>query len=165
MICLNFNIILPNQYPMKLNESLEDIKNWQEFENLVRHYFEDIYIMSSNGVKTVIVQSSGEGADGGKDLLVIFKSNDSLVEYERKWVVQCKFYERSVSPSDLADTNIPGLIHQYGAEGYLLVCKKNVTSGTVRMFENWRKNCKFGYQYKIWTGSMLTRLIAKLNEE
>ncbi len=149
---------------MKLNQSLDDLKNWQEFEDLVKHYFEDIHIMSANGAKSVIVQSSGEGADGGRDLLVIFKSNDSVIEYERKWVIQCKFYERSVSPSDLADTNIPGLIHQYGAEGYLLICKKNVTSGTVRMFENWRKNCKFGYKYQIWTGSSFSKKVMQLNQ-
>jgi len=149
---------------MKLNQLLDDIKNWQEFEDLVKHYFEDIHIMSKNGVDSVTVQSSGEGADAGRDLFVIFRSDDSVIEYERKWVIQCKFYARSVSPSDLSDTNIPGLIHQYGAEGYLLICKNNVTSGTVRMSENWRKNCKFGYRYQFWTGSTLSKKIKELNE-
>lgn len=131
--------------------SLDRIKDAKEFEDLVAAYFRGLD--ASYNIRNVRVQPSGTGGDGGRDILVTFRISDLLVEVERKWVVQCKFYKKAVGISHLATVNIPTLIHQYRAVGYLLVVKKDVAISTTNMFEELNKNCKFGYEYQIWTGS------------
>ncbi len=78
--------------------------------------------------------------------------------------MQCKFYKKSVSKSNLSDINIPSLIHEHKADGYLLVCRRDVTSVVSTMFENLRENCRFKYSYEIWTGDELkNRLLPEPN--
>lgn len=136
---------------MKLDFS--EIKNWKEFEDLAAAYFRDMPKVIENDVTEVFVEPTGEGGDGGRDILITFRAFDSVVTYERKWVVQCKFYDKAVSKSTLSTVNIPSLIHEYGADGYLLICKNTVRAPVTVMFENLRKNCRFGYNYLIWEGS------------
>jgi hypothetical protein len=79
--------------------------------------------------------------------------HDNIIRFKRKWVVQCKFHTANISPSKIADVNIPTLIHSYKASGYLLICRQHPTSALTNLFENLTKDCKFGYGYEIWTGS------------
>ena len=144
--------------------SFDEIANWQVFEDLVAAYFKYIQEDSSNNITEVRVEPSGEGTDGGRDILVTFRVSDSIDIFERKWVIQCKFYTNSLSKRDLATVNIPSLIHEYGADGYLLVCKNGVTSNVSNMFENFRRKCRLKYTYEIWTGSDFLRRI-RLNDE
>ncbi len=132
----------------------DEISNWQMFEDLVADYFKEI--KEERNIKDITVEASGEGADGGRDILVTFQITDFIITFERKWVVQCKFYQQLVSKAHLSTINIPTLIHEYNADGYLLVCRGNVTSGVSNMFENLREKCKMGYSYIYWTGSDFT---------
>jgi hypothetical protein len=134
-------------YTMRNTIDYAEITDWRRFEDLVADYFRQ-----DKAVKSV--DASGEGVDGGRDVLVTFEVTDSVVTFERKWVVQCKFFQRSVSPSDIAEVNIPTLVHSYNANGYLLVCRTGVTSGVSLMFECLRKECKMRYDYMTWTGNM-----------
>ena len=137
-----------------------EIATWQEFENLVTDYFRRI--RRARNIKSVTVEPSGEGTDGGRDILITFRLSDSIITFERKWVVQCKFYSKAVSKSELSSLNIPTLIHEYKADGYLLVCRNNVTSNVSTMFENLRTKCKMSYSYMIWTGSeFITQLLVQ----
>lgn len=135
--------------------SLDEIADWQEFEGMVAAYFRSIQEQPVNNLIDVVVESSGEGSDGGRDILLTFLVNDSIQTYYRKWVVQCKFYDRSLAKRHISDVNIPSLIHEYGADGYLLVCKSGATSKVTEMFESLRRNCKFNYAYEIWDGDVL----------
>jgi hypothetical protein len=137
---------------------LDEISDWQTFEGLLTDYFREV--KEERNIKDITVEASGEGSDGGRDILVTFRITDSIIAFERKWVVQCKYYQRAVSKSDLSTINIPTLIHEYNANGYLLVCRGMVTSGVTDMFENLRDKCKMGYSYMIWTGSdLVTQLL------
>lgn len=133
---------------MKL--TFTEIKNWKDFEDLAAAYFKK---HKESDVINVVVEPSGMGSDGGRDILITLNVNDSLITFERKWVVQCKFYNKAVSKSHLSKVNIPTLIHEYRANGYLLICKTDVTSNVTRMFENLREKCKLGYDYLIWNGN------------
>ena len=139
--------------------SFDEIASWKEFEELIADYFADIQKNEGNNIIDVFVNPSGVGADGGKDILVEFTVKDSIVSYKRTWVIQCKFYGRDLKKSDLNDINIPTLIHENKADGYLLICKNDVTSGVKLSFENLNNNCKFGYSYQIWNGSNLKNKI------
>ena len=136
---------------MKLDFS--EISDWMEFENLVVAFFEGAKENGDNNVFIVETKPTGIGADGGRDIFVTFGLNDSIINFQRKWVVQCKFHKKAISKSNLADINIPSLIHEYNADGYLLVCKSVVSSELTRSFENLERNCKFGYKYVIWNGN------------
>lgn len=139
---------------MRPQLSLEEIRDGIQFEELVAGYFRDLQAVYGHvGCKDVDV--SGEGTDGGKDILVKLELNDGLTFWQRTWVVQCKFRGRSVSLADIGDHNIPALVHSYGAHGYLLVVRGKVTSKLSSMFERLRSNCRFGYEYRIWEGSHL----------
>jgi Restriction endonuclease len=128
----------------------KEISNEDVFENLVAAYFRTL----TKSGKIVKVKQTGKGIDRGKDILVLFRVDDGITEFERLWVIQCKFYENTLYRSELSDINIPTLIHQSGAVGYLLVCKKNVSSGVEDMFSELNANCKFHYHYLIWNGDI-----------
>lgn len=136
---------------MKNTIDFDEISDWQIFEDLVADFFREIE--EQQNIIDITVEPSGEGSDGGRDILVTFRITDSIIVFERKWVVQCKFYRNSVSKTQLSTINIPTLIHEYHADGYLLVCRGNITSNVSASFETLRKKCKMGYSYMIWTGS------------
>jgi hypothetical protein len=141
---------------MKNTITFDEIVDWHQFESLVAAYFE-LLKEEDNNVVNVEVKPTGTGSDGGRDILVVFLVTDSITPFERRWVVQCKFKEQSVSKSDLNDVNIPSLIHQYGADGYLLVCKGNVSSRVTEMFEGLNDKCRFKYRYEIWQGEQFRK--------
>ncbi len=127
--------------------SFEEIPDWETFEELVASYFRCIKNDNDNNLISVEVVPSGNGADGGVDILLTFELSDSIRRFKRKWVVQCKFVEESVGKSNISNANIPTLIHEYNAVGYLLIVKKDVTKLLVDSFRNLNENCKFGYKY------------------
>jgi predicted helicase len=143
---------------------LSEIKNWKEFEDLASAYFRTVPNVIENSVTMVKVEHSGEGGDGGRDILVMFNVFDSIDDCDRKWVVQCKFHERAISKRELSSINIPSLIHEYRADGYLLICKNGATSTVTEMFEKLRRNCRFGYGYRIWDGNIFIQKIMGSNQ-
>ncbi len=146
---------------MKLD--FDEIANWEEFEDMVAEYFRQIKAQDNNIVE-VRVEPTGNGSDSGRDILITFRVDDSVQTFMRTWVVQCKFLKGIVKESQLATINIPGKIHQYKADGFLLVVKHRVHSNVSKMFEDFNKKCKFGYSYEIWNGSMLRNRIVEKNE-
>ncbi len=136
---------------MKIDFS--EIKDWQEFEDLVADYFREIKTDDDNNLIDVTVEPSGSGPDGGRDIILTFNINDSIVSFKRKWVVQCKFYKGDLLKSHLNNVNIPTLIQENGAHGYLLICKNHPHIGVTTMFENLRNQRKNNFNYEIWNGS------------
>ncbi|HFA52211.1 MAG TPA: hypothetical protein ENJ95_24600 [Bacteroidetes bacterium] len=70
--------------PIKL--SFEEVTDWKKFESLVGAYFENIK-KEDNEVFEVETIPSGEGSDGGQDILITFLMRDSISTFKRKWVV------------------------------------------------------------------------------
>jgi predicted helicase len=134
--------------------------NGLKFEDLVADYFKEIKDDKNiSNIKDIEVRQSGEGPDGGCDILLTFEFTDLIKSFQRKWIVQCKFLKESVGKKHLSSVNIPTLIHEYGADGYLLVCRRDVTSNVRQMFENLQRNCRFSYDYEIWKGNDLKKRI------
>jgi len=142
-----------------------EIENHERFESLVAAYFTDLQKERTNHVTEVVVNPSGTGVDGGRDILVKLRVSDGIVSFNRTWVIQCKFYQSNISTDRLADINIPSLIHSFKASGYLLVCKEGVTSKLTDLFERLEERCPFGYSYKIWTGEQFNRLLLTRSEK
>ena len=135
---------------MKRIIDFAEISDGLQFENLVADYFREMKRVKN--VTEVNVKPPSEGNDGGRDILVTFRMFDSIEFFDRRWVVQCKFWKQSISPAKVCSVNIPTLIHQYNASGYLLVCRNNITSGLAKMFEDLEKNCSMRYHYMVWNG-------------
>jgi len=147
-----------------MNLNFDEIADGKVFEQLTAIYFRQLGKSKNNNISSVKVKETGEGVDGGKDILVEFDFSDDITVFKRTWVIQCKFRDDSVSPSHLKSINIPTLIHSYNANGYLLVCKKQATSGVTELFERLNLQCKDKYQYECWNGmQFLSKLI--INED
>lgn len=137
-----------------MNFNFDEIRDGTHFEDLVSAYFIELKKRKNSNISNVKTKQSGVGTDGGRDILVEFDLFDEVVNFKRKWVVQCKFHEASVSTAHIKSINIPSLIHSYKAAGYLLICKTNPTSGITDLFERLNNECKFKYHYECWTGEV-----------
>lgn len=145
-----------------MNLSFEEIADGDHFEDLVAEFFRNLKNDPENNITNVDVFQSGIGTDGGRDILIEFDLSDDIKIFKRKWVVQCKFHNNTISPSLVQSVNIPTLIHSYGASGYLLVCKSRPTSGLTNLFERLNKECRNNYQYECWNGNQfLSKLLVK----
>lgn len=139
--------------------TFDEIKNGDEFEELVARYF----ALQESREPSVDVPPS-IGPDGGRDIQVTLRLAGPVDYHVIKWVVQCKFHNKNIGLPAIATINIPTLIHEHRADGYLLICKKGVSSELQKKFENLQKNCKFGYKYAIWTGNTFIGNILDTNE-
>jgi hypothetical protein len=140
-----------------------EIESWEQFEDLVAQYFRESKNLEDNHLVEVDVDPTGKGQDGGRDIILNFRINDSIVPFERKWVVQCKFHE-TLTKSDLDKISISTLIEEYDADGYLLVCKNSVTSGVTNTFENLRNKCRRKYKYELWKGNYFCQKLYKTTD-
>ena len=135
--------------------SYTEISDWRVFEDLVADYFREVKQDNEYNVDSVEVRQTGKGSDGGRDIVVTLTLDDSVLPFKRIWVIQCKFHESEIGKSELSDVNIPTLIHEYKANGYLLVCKSDVGARLTESFERLNDNCKFGFKYHYWNGNNL----------
>jgi len=139
--------------------AFDEIQDDKIFEDLTAEYFRDLKDSPDNNITNVEVKASGEGSDGGRDILIEIDISDDIKVFKRKWVIQCKFREDSISTTHLKGINIPTLIHSYNAHGYLLVCKTRPTSGVTELFERLNEKCKDQYQYEYWNGTQFLKKI------
>jgi len=144
--------------------TFDEIADGDHFEDLVADFFRTLTSGNENNITNVEVYPTGTGTDGGRDILIEFDLSDDIKIFKRKWVVQCKFHDATISPAAIQTVNIPTLIHSYGASGYLLICKKRPTSGLTSLFERLNNECKNNYKYECWNGNLfLSKLIMKEN--
>ena len=138
---------------------LNEISDHKKFEDLTVSYFEDLKFEKGHNIIDVEVKPTGVGTDGGRDILVTFKVSDSIVTFERRWVIQCKFHNSDISTDKISDINIPTLLSSYMASGYLLVCKQKPTSKLTEHFEKLESNNGLKKKYIVWSGEQFKRLI------
>ncbi|WP_298507461.1 restriction endonuclease [uncultured Kordia sp.] len=141
----------------------DEIKDGEHFEDLTIAYFEEEK-HTKGDIIDIGIRPSGTGTDGGRDILISFKVTDGIKSFDRIWIIQCKFWNRNISTNEISDINIPSLIHSYNADGYLLICRKKPTAKLTEHFEKLNDNCKFNYNYLIWSGEQFKRLLGKSPE-
>lgn len=132
--------------------SFDEIRDWEQFQELVAAYFKACREDNSLNVAEVTARVTGRGPDGGCDVEVITRLVDVLQSIERKWVVQCKFHSGTVGLSEMASVNIPTLLHSHGAHGFLLICRGSVSSKLTDQFKALNEECANGRCYSCWTG-------------
>lgn len=136
---------------------LDEITDGQRFQQIVAELFRCLKTDTHNyAITDVCVVDSGIGQDGGCDILVDFVFEDIIAKHKHRWVVECKCLEKSVGCKDINSNNIRMILDSKKADGYLLVCKKDASSGLKRMFnENNENNEK---KYFVWNGDQFWRL-------
>lgn len=138
--------------------SFDEIQDDRQFEDLAVSYVEALHRVKKN-ILEIDTRPSGVGVDGGRDIFAKIRIHDGLYAFERRWVIQCKFHANSISTSEIADINIPSLVHSYDAHGYLLICRTKPTSKLTSFIENLGRECRFKYLYRILYGDPYLKLI------
>lgn len=123
------------------------------FEQLIRE------ILVKEGYNT---HWTGVGQDGGRDLVIIENLTGDLSEYKRKWLVSCKHFahsRKSVNKEHLG--NITEDCKAIGAEGYILACSTQPTSGLITRFEEIQKHQSL--IIKFWDSIEIEKRLTKPN--
>lgn len=102
---------------------------------------------------------SGKGPDGGRDLLAIEESPSVIATSSRRWLVQCKHNAKSGNSVGIGD--LDGIVDscaQHNADGYLLVCSTQPSSGVVNRLETITSNQKLLATY--WDAVRIEQLLS-----
>ena len=130
---------------------LDEITDGQRFQQIVAQFFRCFKTEAHNySIVDVNVEDSGIGQDGGCDILVEFVFEDIIAKHSQRWVVECKCHETSIGVRDINTNNLNMILESKKADGYLLVCKKDASSGLKTLFNN--NNERKEKKYHIWNG-------------
>jgi hypothetical protein len=132
--------------------SFDEIRDWEQFQELVAEFFRTCKTDGSLNVTEVEAMVSGRGPDGGCDIEVILRLHDGIKPFHRKWIVQCKFHSDTVGLPEMASGSIPDLLHQYNADGYLLICRNSLSARLTDQLKALAQGCRHGRHYCWWSG-------------
>lgn len=127
-------------------------KDGVEFEQLIRE------LARALGYKP---EWSGQGPDGGRDLVIEEPGEPDFGGYPRRWLVSCKHKAvsgKAVGYQDLGEDPV-GRLRQHRCDGWLLACSTHPSSELIRTIDGWRANSEFAYHY--WDSAFLRVLLAR----
>lgn len=99
---------------------------------------------------------TGQGSDGGRDLLVEETLKGTLQDGQRTWLVDCKHKahsNKSVGVSDVSD--VVDRCRAAGAQGILLACSTQLTSGLARKFQELYQ--RYEIVSEVWDGVVIEK--------
>lgn len=104
-------------------------------------------------------ESSGRGADGGRDLIFTSRSDNPLRMHIR-WLVNCKDLARSGRSVNEADVPSPETkLRQHQARGYLVVTTTTISTGAKAMLDGLSLSGEWFAD--VWDNSRLTQWLLK----
>jgi hypothetical protein len=101
--------------------------NGTAFEQLIRELL---------FVQNLSPRWTGKGPDQGRDLIAEETATGPLGSFRRRWLVECKHYahsDKSVGRDDI--TSVVDNCRQINADGYLLACSTQPSSGLVQKLQ------------------------------
>jgi len=123
------------------------------FEQLIREIF------LREGYET---HWTGVGNDQGRDLIVFEELEGPMSNYKRKWLVQCKHKAHSGNSVGINDIDsIMDSCSAINADGYLLACSTQPSSGLVRKFEEIERSK--GLVIKYWDAIEIEKRLFQTN--
>lgn len=131
---------------------LHQIKDWYQFQQLAAAFFRALTPGDAKREFEVIVNENGIGQDGGHDLLVEFVFFNVIAKHSIRWIVECKCWEGNLSPSDIDINKVKQLLIAKEAQGYLLICKGNVTDQVKKNFREMSLADNAKVKYEVWEG-------------
>lgn len=88
-------------------------------------------------------------ADRGRDFLVTEKSFDTFgLPVEKKWLVQCKFSDKSISPKTIPDW--VNRIVEHEVDGYWIITNNDLTPDLFDQLNDVPKNKHYKFETRVW---------------
>lgn len=106
-------------------------------------------------------QWTGKGPDQGRDIVITEKTTGVVGSFERKWLVQCKHFAHSGNSVGREDIgSIIDDCRQIGAEGYLLACSTQASSGLVTKLDEITSKPENRLITRVWDGVDLEKKLS-----
>jgi hypothetical protein len=105
---------------------------------------------------------TGKGPDHGRDILITEKARGPVSDFSRRWLVQCKHFahaKKSVGRDDIG--SVIDDCRQIGADGYLLACSTQASSGVVTKLTEIADKPENRLVTAIWDGVDVERRLAE----
>ncbi|CAA2161118.1 hypothetical protein MBRA_06278 [Methylobacterium brachiatum] len=110
----------------------------------------------------MIVQWSGRGADGGRDLFFIEQQQGALAQRTIKWLVSCK--DRSVSGSSIREAEVGNIVDkltQHRCRGFLLATSTTASTGLKERLDQLDVSSGGTFHTKVWDRFEISRYLAE----
>jgi len=140
-----------------LDIPLYGITDGYQFQQLVAEYFRSLKgERAQYHIADIDVDCNGVGPDRGIDVIVTFYYLDPIHKHKQRWLIECKCWNenRSLGIRDLDTNNIVSLLKAKEADGYLLVCKGNVTNNLKERFRELSSANGANAVFEVWEGMM-----------
>lgn len=128
--------------------------NWDKLIGDKDRQFEricELLLQKEKNIIRIIPIGKTRAADRGRDFEVIEKADNMNEHNERKWLVQCKFSETSISPSKISGWTDRMIEHKY--YGYWLMTNSDITPTLFDQFKDVEKNNEYNIKTKFWQRS------------
>jgi hypothetical protein len=125
--------------------------DWSKLKDNKGDYFEKITETLLQLEPNLEVNTLGKtnAADRGRDFIVIEKGFDTFGNLNiKKWLVQCKFSEKSISPKIIPDWVNRSVEHD--VDGYWLITNNDVTPDLFDQLQDVAKNKSYKIETRIW---------------
>lgn len=111
----------------------------------------EILLQKELNITSIIPIGKTRAADRGRDFEVIEKTGGFNSKKKSKWLVQCKFSKKSISPSSIAGWTDRVIEHRY--DGYWLMTNNDITPNLFDQFKDVENNEEYNIKTKFWQRS------------
>jgi len=126
--------------------------DWSKLKDNKGEYFERLTeTLLPLEPNLIDIKSIGKtnAADRGRDFLVTEKSFDTFgLSVEKKWLVQCKFSDKSISPKTIPDWVNRTVEHE--VDGYWLITNNDLTPDLFDQLNDVPKNKHYKFETRVW---------------
>lgn len=126
--------------------------NWSNLKDSKGDYFEKLtetLLSLEPNLKEIKPIGKTNAADRGRDFLVTEKSFDTFgMPFEKKWLIQCKFSERSISTKTVPDWVTRTIEHE--VDGYWLITNNDLTPDLFDQLNDVPKNKHYKFETRVW---------------
>ncbi|MCH7828131.1 MAG: restriction endonuclease, partial [Bacteroidetes bacterium] len=125
--------------------------NW---ENLIENKAEnfekiiEILLQKEKDISKVVAIGKTNAADRGRDFEVVELVPTISGTITKKWLVQCKYSLKSISPNNISGWVERVIEHHY--DGYWLITNNDITPTLFDQFKDIEKNTKYSFEVKFW---------------
>lgn len=111
----------------------------------------ELLLQKESKITSVIPIGKTRASDRGRDFEVIEKVGGLNSDNQKKWLVQCKFSENSISPSSIAGWTDRIIEHKY--DGFWLMTNNDITPNLFDQFKDIANNADFEIETRFWQRS------------
>lgn len=111
----------------------------------------ELLLQKEINITSIIPIGKTRASDRGRDFEVIEKIESLDKKIEKKWLVQCKYSERSISPSSISGWTDRIIEHKY--DGYWLMTNNDITPSLFDQFKDIEKNDDYHSDIRFWQRS------------